>query len=277
MAFALGLAALILALVLLLWLFLILPRIAGRADTDLIRCDYAHRGLWGNGIPENSLAAFAAAVRGGYGIELDLQRSKDGVVMVFHDNDLRRLCGVNARIGELSYTELKRLHLCGTAETIPTLSEVLSLVKGRVPLMLEIKGEQADPILCQQVVRLMDAYMGPFGIVSFSPLILRWFKQYRPTYARGQLLTRVTHHQRKGSRAVNFLLSHMLLNFLSRPDFISVNKRYRHRPVLRLCHRFLHIPCFVWTARSKQEHRQYRKQGWFCIFERPQPQHGPSQ
>lgn len=267
MTFVLGLAALLLTLLLLLWLFLVLPRMTGRADMELLRCDYAHRGLWREHIPENSLAAFAAAVRIGCGIELDLQLSKDGVVMVFHDDTLKRLCGVSGRIQDLTCAELKRLRLCGTAETIPSLSEVLSLVRGKVPLMLEIKGERADPILCQQAVHLMDAYMGPFGIVSFSPLILRWFKHYRPTYARGQLVTKITRHQRKGSRAVNFLLSHLLLNLLSRPDFLSVNKRYRSRPVFRLCLSVLRIPCFVWTVRTPQERRLCRRQGFYSIYE----------
>ncbi len=267
MTFVLGLAALLLTLVLLLWLFLVLPRMTGRADMELLRCDYAHRGLWGKQAPENSLAAFAAAVRSGCGIELDLQLSKDHVIMVFHDDDLRRLCGISARIEDLTCAELKRLRLCGTAETIPTLSEVLALVRGKVPLMLEIKGERADPTLCRKTVRLLDAYMGPFCIVSFSPLILRWFKQYRPTYARGQLVTKITRHQRKGSRAVNFLLSHLLLNALSRPDFLSVNKRYRNRPVFRFCLGPLRIPCFVWTVCTQQDRRLCRKQGFYSIFE----------
>ncbi|MBE6546852.1 MAG: glycerophosphodiester phosphodiesterase [Ruminococcaceae bacterium] len=268
MTFILGLCTLFLTLFLLLWLFLILPRVTGRADMELLCRDYAHRGLWGNGIPENSLSAFAEAVQRGYGIELDLQLSKDRVLMVFHDDTLNRLCGVSGRIGEMTCAELKRLRLVGTDETIPTLSEVLALVRGRVPLMIEIKGERTDPVLCRRAVHLLDAYMGPFCIVSFSPLILRWFKHYRPTYARGQLVTRITKHQRKGSRLISLLLSHVLLNVLSRPDFLSVNERYRRRPVYRFCLRILRIPCFAWTVRAKQDRQKLRKQGWHCIFER---------
>ena len=268
MTLVLGILGILAALLILLWGFLILPRVSGGADMELLRVNYAHRGLWNDRFPENSLSAFAMAARAGCGIELDIQLSKDRRVMVFHDGDLKRMCGVNKKVSELTCAELKQLRLLGTGETIPTLSEVLALINGRVPLMIEIKGERPDPALCVRTVRMLDAYNGPFCIESFSPLILRWFKHYRPSYARGQLVTKVTHHDRPGSRAVNFLLSHMLLNVLSRPDFISINGRFRKRPVFLLCTKVFHTPGFVWTVQTKKDLIGCQKQGLNGIFEK---------
>lgn len=262
-----GMIALILVIVILLYLFLIMPNVSHPADMDALCTGYAHRGLWDAKIPENSLAAFSRAVQAGYGIELDVQLSKDRQVMVFHDASLKRMCGVNRRVCDLTCAELKAMALKGTGQTIPTLSEVLALVKGRVPLMIEVKGETVQKALCVRIARMLDSYEGAFCIISFSPLILNWFKNYRPCYARGQLVTKVTNHQRKGSCFANFFLTHMLLNFLSRPDFISINQKYRKRLSMLLCTRVFHRVGFAWTVGSKKEYGECRRQGLFPVFE----------
>lgn len=266
-----GIIALLIVLLVLIYLFLLMPNVSNTADMEVLRVHYAHRGLWNDKIAENSLMAFAYAVRRGYGIELDVQLSKDKQVMVFHDANLKRMCGVHRRVSDLTCAELKALRLAGTDQSIPTLAEVLSLVKGKVPLMIEVKGEQADTALCVRLTRLLDSYGGPFCVISFSPLILNWFKNYRPCYARGQLVTKVTKHTRKGSRAINFLLSHMLLNFLSRPDFISINGALRKRPSFRLCTQGLRLCGFVWTVRTPADFRDCRRAGLFTVFEQIRP------
>ncbi len=266
-----GILLLLAALSLLLWLFLVFPRVSQSVDMSALRGDYAHRGLWNEQIPENSLAAFSLALREGYGIELDLQRTRDGQVVIFHDETLRRMCGIDARVSDLTLAELRRLRLKGTNEIIPTLAEVLSLVRGRVPLMIEIKGEKADPRLLLPASELLDTYEGPFCVESFSPLILSWFKGYRPGFARGQLVTQITSSDRKGNRLVNFMLSHLLLNLLSRPDFLSVRGDLRHRPVLLLLHKLMKRTCFVWTVRSAADYRACRKEGFFTVFEGIRP------
>lgn len=271
MSFAIGLSLLILVALALLYIFLILPRITAGADMEPLLTDYAHRGLWGKGIPENSLSAFAAAVREGYGIELDLQLSRDRKIMVFHDDTLKRMCGVDKRVRDLTCAQLKELRLSGSTETIPTLGEVLALVRGRVPLMLEFKGERPNRALNLRVARLLDSYPGAFCVVSFSPLILRWFKHYRPSYARGQLVTKPQSHTRRGSRAISFLLSHLLLNFLSRPDFLSVNLRLRRRPVVHLLTGPVGIRGFLWTVSTDEEYKICKKLGLFPVFEGIQP------
>lgn len=271
MGFAIGLGAFASAILIIFYLFLILPRVSGGADMELLRTDFAHRGLWDATSPENSLSAFAKAVQSGYGIELDVRLSKDGHIMVFHDETLRRMCGVDRRISDMTRAELSALRLSGTGETIPTLPEVLRLVRGRVPLMIEIKGDRPDEDLCRRLSALLDTYRGAFCIESFSPLIVGWFKSYRPGYARGQLVTKTTNHKRRGSRAIGFLLSHMLLNFISRPDFISVSEKIRKRPVSFICTRIFHISGFVWTVRKKESYMLCRSHGYMTVFENIRP------
>lgn len=251
-----------------IYLFLMIPRVIDRADMDMLTADYAHRGLWGDKIPENSYPAFARAVSYGYGIELDIQLSKDNKIMVFHDYDLKRMCGIDKKLCELTCAELKNIRLGSSEYTIPTLAEVLNLVDGKVPLLIELKGEDGDVRLCRMAAEMLDKYHGAFCIESFNPLILRWFKKYRPRYARGQLVTRLNKENRKGSAAVSFGLSHMLFNFFSRPDFIAVDGRIRHSLMIRLCQKAFGAKIFVWTVKNPKDYKLCRKDSMYTIFER---------
>ncbi len=268
-----GIILLIVALLVGIYLFLILPRVSNRADTELLMANYAHRGLWDQGIPENSLAAFARAVSLGYGIELDVRLSRDRRVMVFHDEDLTRMCGVKGKISDYTYAELRRFRLKGTNQEIPTLDEVLALVRGRVPVMIEIKGEGTRPhsALCVRVAHRLDPYPGAYGVVSFNPLVLSWFKNYRPSYARGQLVTAKrklpTAKERLGCAA----LYHLLANFISRPDFLSIRADQSKRPVPHLLMKLFQTPVFCWTIRRREEAIACRKRGYGIIFERIRP------
>ena len=141
------LAALALLLFLLYLLVLIRPSKDVTPDPALL-CDYAHRGLHGNGIPENSRAAFSRACERGVGIELDVQLSRDGEVMVFHDATLVRMTEVEKKVCELDRADLQTLSLAQSEWTIPTFREVLALVNGRVPILVELKGENVDTSLC---------------------------------------------------------------------------------------------------------------------------------
>ncbi|MBQ5791548.1 MAG: glycerophosphodiester phosphodiesterase, partial [Clostridia bacterium] len=152
----LGLIGLLILLYLLLFLR---PRGRKPKDSRLL-CDYAHRGLHGNGVPENSLLAFGEAVKKGFGIELDVQLSADGVVMVFHDYTLIRMTGKEEKLKNLTAEELQALSLAGTEQTIPTFREVLELVDGKVPLLVELKGEDLNSALCPKVAELLQEYQG---------------------------------------------------------------------------------------------------------------------
>jgi glycerophosphoryl diester phosphodiesterase len=146
----------------------------------------AHRGLWDRERPENSLAAFAAAAEAGYGIELDVQLSADGEVMVFHDDRLERMTDGHGRLCDYGLDRLKALRLAGTEERIPTLQETLATVAGRVLVVVEMKvlGGEEGPLEAR-VASILDAYDGPAAVLSFNPVSIAAFAEFSPTRLRG--------------------------------------------------------------------------------------------
>ena len=267
MTVELGIAVFILSMAALIYLFLISPRVKNPADTDMLDRDFAHRGLWNERMPENSLSAFENAARRGYAIELDVRRTKDGAIVVFHDDDLKRMCGSDKLVRNVTFKELRTFKLNGTNEVIPTLSEVLRLIGGRVPLLIEIKGELPDEAFCAALCDVLDAYRGAFAIESFSPIILNWFKKHRPSYARGQLVTTVFKKSSFKRFMISVLLSNLALNFLSRPDFIAINEKKRRNLGFLLCTRALHAKALLWTVRTPEVYISCRKSGFNTIFE----------
>ena len=205
--------------------FLIRPK-RKKLIRDSLLTSYAHRGLHGNGIPENSISAFEKAIENGFGIELDVQLSSDLEVFVFHDYSLARMTGVDKMLSDTDANELGSLLLYGTEEAIPTFKQVLKTVDGRVPLLIELKGESLDSSLCEHVAKELNGYGGPFCIESFNPFLLRKMKQYLPDAVFGQLYTNVCRDKKK-LNFLNTLLTLMAFNFVSRPDFIAYNKADR--------------------------------------------------
>ncbi|MBO5939015.1 MAG: glycerophosphodiester phosphodiesterase [Clostridia bacterium] len=241
----------LLSLIFLIYLlFLVRPRTKQPSDARLL-CDYAHRGLHGEGVPENSLAAFEKACVAGFGIELDVQLSRDGEVMVFHDYTLIRMTGEEGKVCERTAEELGALRLADTDEKIPTLREVLALVDGRVPLLVELKGESGDTSLCPKVAELLAEYRGPYCIESFNPLLLRAMKKELPDVFYGLLYTNLC-REKNNHAILNCLLSVMAFNFLAKPNFIAYNERYRGAPCVWFTTKFYRAPRFVWTVRSKE-------------------------
>lgn len=236
-----------------------------------LQTHYAHRGLHGAHIPENSLAAFRSAAECGYGIELDLQLSSDGEVMVFHDYTLDRMTGCTGKVTEQTASVLSQMRLLcadGTpsAEGIPTLRQVLETVDGRVPLLIELKGESTDTALCPAADAILAEYRGPYCVESFNPMLLFWYRKNRPVILRGQLYTDV--FREKGKSALNFLLSAMALNVLSRPHFIAYDRTYAHKLPLRLATGLMRAKRFVWTVRRDDERPH---DGTPMIFEEIRP------
>jgi len=160
---------------------------ASEAWDHLFQPPIAHRGLWSaKGAPENSLAAFDAACREGYGIELDVQLTADGEVVVFHDHHLARMAGAAAKLSEKTAEELGALRLKGSVEPIPTLKQVLDLVAGRALILIEIKsrfGEEGP--LDQRVAEVIEGYPGPLSIIGFNPYSHAWWAENRPGVLRG--------------------------------------------------------------------------------------------
>ena len=214
------------------------PGHISRSKKSIFRgINYAHRGLHSRdrSIPENSLAAFRRAAEKGYGIELDVQVSRDGKVVVFHDNTLDRVCRVHAHVGDLTWAELSNLRLCGTEEHIPLFSEVLTQIQGCAALIVELKNGPRNRELCEKTYALLKGYPGNVCIESFNPLIVMWFRFHAPELVRGQLATTRKNYADDGITGLQaFILHNTLLNFLARPQFIAYRIGYRPLSV-RFC------------------------------------------
>ena len=246
-------------------LVLVRPAKRGEVDRELL-CDYAHRGLHGNGIPENSLEAFELACQKGFGIELDVQLSRDGTVMVFHDYTLNRMTGIDKKLCELVASELTKISLAETEQKIPTFEQVLALVDGRVPRLIELKGENFDTSLCERVAAQLSQYSGTYCIESFNPLLIKDMRKHLPNSFMGLLYTDVCKEKKKNS-VLNILLSTMTFNFLAKPNFIAFNKIYRNSLPVKLTTRLYGAPKFVWTVNKRSELDTAHKNGESPIFE----------
>ena len=199
-------------------------RTTKRQKAPFYGANFAHRGLHSRdkAVPENSLTAFRLAAEAGYGAELDVQLSKDGQVVVFHDDTLDRVCGVHGRVDEFTFEELQQMRLCGTAERIPLFSQVLDVIRGRGPLIVELKTGRRNRELCEKTYALLESYRGEVCVESFNPLIVAWFRFHGKDLVRGQLAAPTEEYTKDGrGMAQAFLLSRCLLNFLARPQFIA--------------------------------------------------------
>ena len=260
-----SLVGLLLVLFIVFLAVLVRPR-ARKPKNEKLLCDYAHRGLHGGGVPENSLEAFDLACQKGYGIELDVQLSRDGKVMVFHDYTLVRMTGCDKKLCELDASELGELRLNGSEQTIPTFEEVLALVDGRVPLLVELKGESTDTSLCAPVAEILKAYKGDYCVESFNPMLVRAIKKQIPGVYCGQLYTNVVRDKKKKT-VLNIILTCMALNCLARPDFIAYNTLDRESFPVKLTTGFFKAPKFVWTVTSRKEFETAHSLGEYPIFE----------
>ena len=255
-----------LLLFLLSWLFLIAPRARKKAIGPFLTT-YAHRGAWGEGIPENSLAAFRRAAELGFAIELDVQLSSDGEVMVFHDYTLDRMCGVEGKLAYLDAAALGKLALGESDQCIPTLREVLEVVAGRVPLLIELKGESTDTSLVAPLLALLAGYKGEWCVESFNPMLLAAVKKQAPQVVRGLLVSDLIKDKKNGSRLLNFALSAMLLNFLCRPAFIAWNEKYPRSLSRFVAIRLFGAASLNYTVRDEGDYHRHLAAGTYPIFE----------
>ena len=170
------------------YLALVMPRIFQRPKRSR-EIYYAHRGLHNNAgnAPENSLAAFEKAVKAGYGIELDVQLTKDNQVVVTHDFHLRRNCNVQKEVNQCTYEELQRYPIFFSKERIPLLEDVLKVVDGKVPLIIELKYKDKSDI-CAKTDEILQNYRGEYCIESFYPQVLLWYRKTDRRYAEGSFL-----------------------------------------------------------------------------------------
>lgn len=259
----------VILLCVIIYLFFIAPRMFGKPDrTPFYGVHYAHRGLFDNqtGSPENSMPAFLKAVDAGYGIELDVQLSKDNIPVVFHDAGLKRMCGIKGKVWEYTLAELKQLKLAGSDAVIPTLAEVLSAVDGRVPLIIEYKLDVAQTTVCELGNALLKDYTGHYCIECFHPLALLWYKKNRPDIMRGQLCENYWNESKYRGKLFYLLLSYLLTNVATRPDFIA----YKHTDASNLSRRmtrWLGALSVAWTIKSEQDYENAKDEFDLFIFD----------
>ena len=267
-----GLVLMVLLTVVCLYLLMIMPRMTSRPDTKpFLKWLYAHRGLHDNSsdTPENSMRAFRKAVGADFGIELDVQLSKDGVAVVFHDDTLKRICGVEGKVCERTFEELQQLSLCGTDQKIPRFADVLELVDGKVPLIVELKTETMDVSVCEEADKLLSAYKGLYCIESFNPLALSWYRRNRKDVVRGQLSEPFYEESKSGEypNPLFIFLENLLLNWRAKPDFIAYNHRYPNKLSFRLCRDLYRCTTAAWTIKSDEELAAARKHFDIFIFD----------
>lgn len=252
-----------------LYFMMIMPRMTGRPDvTPFKNWLYAHRGLHDNAsdAPENSMRAFRKAVRAGFGIELDVQMTKDGVPVVFHDYTLKRVCGAEGKVCMRTYEELQQLSLYGTDQKIPRFEDVLKLVEGRVPLIVELKIESSDVSVCAEADKLLSRYKGMYCIESFHPLGVFWYRRNRRQVVRGQLADAFL-KEGKHKGPLYFMLQNLLFNWLGKPDFIAYNHKYPGMLSRSLCRKLYHCTAAAWTIKSQEELDEAKKNFDIYIFD----------
>jgi glycerophosphoryl diester phosphodiesterase len=230
----------------------------------LIARPFAHRGLHGPGRIENSRAAFAAAIAAGSGVELDVQASADGQAMVFHDADLTRLADARGALAAWSAAELGRFGLKGSDETIPTLVEILALIGGRAPLLIEVKSPKlAVGALCRSVAAALQSYIGAVGVMSFNPEVGAWFARHAPARLRGLVVT----EQGKGLKG---LVERPLALWRSRADFLAYDIRDLPSRFAD-AQRARGMPVLTWTVRSLADRARAAEHASQIIYETPAP------
>lgn len=229
----------------------------------------AHRGLHDAERPENTLPAFEAAVRAGYPIELDVHVLADREVVVFHDDDLLRAVGLSRSLLDETRQSIRAHRVFGSAFGIPTLREVLGLVDGKVPLLIEIKARHRVEGAEQSVFECLVGYSGALAVQSFNPWSLSWFRRHAPHIVRGQLGGRL---REDGLKRLERLASERLLTVaLSAPDFINFELAAMPDRWLSLLSRSLGLRVLCWTVRSESDRQKAQALGVNYVFDNIRP------
>ena len=262
----------IIAIIALLLFMLYIGCVGGRVGhpglKDLRGWNYAHRGLHSEGVPENSMAAFRAALDHGYGIEFDLHLLKDGNLAIIHDASLKRTAGADVMIEDLTTEDLTSYHLEGTEETIPTFRQLLDLYAGKAPLIIELKPERGNhAALTETACRMLEDYEGVYCLESFDPRCIAWLKKNRPELIRGQLSKNYFGDTNGLKPSTCFLLTHSLSHFITMPDFTAYKFADRKNLSTWICRRLYGVQGVSWTLQTKEEYDIALKEGWIPIFE----------
>ena len=220
---------------------------------------FAHRGLHGAGVAENSRAAFRAAIQAGHGIELDVQATVDGEAIVFHDYDLSRLTDSEGRLALMTAADLRKISLKGESEGLPTLKEILELIGGRAPLLIEVKSPgRRVAALSGAVRRALKGYDGPVAVMSFNPSVPRWFAAHAPVVLLGLVVT-------EEGRPERCRLRRRLSLLWSKADFLA----YDIRDLPSALAAASGLPVATWTVRSEAQRATAAAHAGQIIYEVP--------
>jgi glycerophosphoryl diester phosphodiesterase len=261
-------ALIAIVLLFVLYLLALSGRTGHRGLRKLRGWGYAHRGLHGNGVPENSMLAFRKALEGGYGIEFDVHLMKDGNLAIIHDSSLKRTAGADVLIEDLTVEDLENYRLEGTDEKIPLFSELLDLYAAKAPLIIELKAHGNHAELAKAVCDAMDGYKGVYCMESFDPRVVQWLRKNRPEIIRGQLAENFLKvKQNPLNIVIKFIMTNHLMNFMTMPDFVAYKFSDRNTLGTRICRKFWKLQGVSWTIRSQEDYDTAVKEGWIPIFE----------
>lgn len=225
----------------------------------------AHRGLFDREkIPENSMLAFDKALEKGYSIEVDVNMTQDGYIVVFHDNSLKRMTGIKNDITTMTLSEIKKLKLLGTENKIPTFEDVLLQVSGKVPILIEVKPNSKYKELMEKLINLLEKYNGKYSIQSFDPRIVYWLKKNMPQISRGQISSKNIREVK--SRILKILLGKMVFNVITKPNFISyqylsINEKFYKKQKNK------GREVIAWTLKNKEDYEKIRDYCDMVVFE----------
>ncbi len=259
---------LILLALALFYLFALHGRMGHSRMRRLRKFSYAHRGLHDESKPENSMAAFRSAVENGYGIELDVHLLRDGKLAVIHDYSLLRTANADVKIEKLTAAELANYRLAN-GEKIPLFSDVLALISGQVPLIIELKSTVDNfARLTDAAVAAMDGYRGLWCMESFDPRCVRHLKKHHPQVIRGQLSENFFKSPASTlSLPLKLSMALLLPDFLTSPDFVAYRFSDRKMLPLQLCRRLWRIPIVAWTIQVQEDFDLAAQEGCIPIFE----------
>jgi glycerophosphoryl diester phosphodiesterase len=242
---------------------------------DWLKRPIAHRGLHDvtRGVVENSAAAVGAALAKGYTVEVDLQCARDGLPVVFHDRSLERLTGESGLVAERDAETLCAIRLRGSTDTVLSLPDLLSLVAGRVPLVIEVKSTWGrDPRYEQNIAQMLASYRGEIAVMSFDPHLVAAFRRLAPALPRGLIAERFEDRDAKELPPLRrFAMRHLLTSVIAKPNFIAYDVRALPALAPALARTLFRLPLLTWTVRTESERATARRYADAMIFEGIEP------
>ncbi len=230
----------------------------------------AHRGLHDARLPENSLAAFEAAARAGYAIELDIRLTSDDQIVVIHDAGTLRMSGFDTVISSTPARQLTTLALQKSIYNIPLLADALAVIGGRVPVLIEVKYPTPARAIGPKLLSALNDYHGEYAVEAFDPRVVAWFRRHAPHVSRGQVASSLPEYPGY-PRWYRAVLRSMFLNWWTRPNFIAFDVRDYPQRTLRFWRRTLHVPVLLWVVKTDQQMELAREAECNLIFESLRP------